>query len=67
MSSTPSDRPERIIRGIMIAVLVWGTILAAGAWTLNHDPRRPLVVLGCVLGFLGFWAAMLATRRRRSG
>jgi hypothetical protein len=59
--------PQRIIRGIMIAVLVWGAILAAGSWTLNHDPRRPMVVIGCVLAFLGFWKAMLATLGRRGG
>jgi hypothetical protein len=50
----------------MLAVLVWGAILAAGAWTFNHDIRRPLVVMACVLGFLGFWGAMLASRRRRT-
>ena len=44
---------------------VWMHALAVGAWTLNHDARRPLVVLACVFGFLGFWLAMLAARRRR--
>ena len=60
----PADAP-RIIRGIMLAVLVWGSLLAAGAWTFNHDIRRPIVVMVCVLGFLGFWGAMLSARRRR--
>jgi hypothetical protein len=36
-----------------------------GAWTLNHDARRPLIVLACVAAFLGFWLALLAARRRR--
>ena len=67
MSTPPPPDADRIIRGIMIAVLVWGSILAAGSWTLNHDPRRPVVVIGCVLAFLGFWKAMLAARRRRLG
>jgi len=49
----------------MIAIVVWGCLHAVGAWQLNHDPRRLLVVLGCVAGFLGFWLAMLAARRRR--
>jgi CHASE2 domain-containing sensor protein len=49
----------------MLAILAWGAIHAIGAWTLNHDARRPLVVLACVFGFLGFWLAMLAVRRRR--
>lgn len=56
---------EKILRGIMAAVFVWGAILAAGSWTFNHDVRRPIVVLACVLAFLGFWNAMLAGRRRR--
>lgn len=62
--SSPAD-PEKILRWIMVAVLVWGSILAAGSWTFNHDVRRPIVVLACVLGFLGFWNVMLAGRRRR--
>jgi hypothetical protein len=66
--STPSQPgPERIIRWIMIGVVAWGVFHAIGAWRLNHDPRRMLVVLGCVAAFLGFWAAMLAARTRRLG
>ena len=66
--TTPSAPPgaDRIIRWIMVAIVVWGGILAAGAWTLNHDVRRPIMVMGCVLAFLGFWLAMLRTLRRSS-
>ena len=67
-SSPPLPPPadaRRIIRGIMIAVLLWGAVLAAGSWTFNHDVRRPIVVLACVLAFLGFWGALLAARKRR--
>ena len=60
-----SSDAERLIRWIMLAIVAWGAIHAIGAWTLNHDARRPLVVLACVFGFLGFWLAMLAVRRRR--
>lgn len=67
MSESAPESSDRIIRGIMIAVLVWGAILAAGSWTLNHDIRRPIIVMGCVLAFLGFWLAALAVRRRRAG
>lgn len=49
----------------MVGIVVWGLFHAFGAWTFNHDARRPLVVLGCVAAFLGFWLAMLATLRRR--
>ncbi|NDC54220.1 MAG: hypothetical protein EBZ74_07965 [Planctomycetia bacterium] len=65
---TPPAPPgaEKIIRWIMVAIVIWGAILAAGAWTLNHDVRRPIMVMGCVLAFLGFWLAMLRTLRRSS-
>ena len=56
---------ERILRWIMVGIVIWGSIHALGAWTLNHDARRPVVVLVCVAGFLGFWLTMLAARRRR--
>jgi hypothetical protein len=56
---------ERMIRWIMLAIVGWGAVHAVGAWRFNHDARRPLVVLGCVLAFLGFWSLMLAARRRR--
>jgi hypothetical protein len=64
--ATPTAPPdaERIVRWIMLGILAWGLFHAIGAWRLNHDPRRMLVVLGCVAAFLGFWLAMLAARRR---
>ena len=67
MSDPASPSPpgaERIIAWIMVGIVVWGLFHAVGAWTLNHDVRRPLVVLACVAAFLGFWLVMLAARRR---
>lgn len=52
---------------IMAAVLVWGGVLAIGAYLYNHNPWRPIVVMGCVLAFLGFWGLMLVSRRARLG
>ena len=57
---------ERLIRWIMAAIVVWGAFHAFGAWQLNHDVRRPLIVLGCVAAFLGFWLVMLSIRSRRT-
>lgn len=54
-----------IIRWIVVAIVIWGVVLALGAWTLNWNPLRPLVVLACVGAFLGFWMTMLAVRQRR--
>ena len=64
-TSAPPPDAERLIRSIMLAIVAWGAIHAVGAWTLNFDFRRPLMVLACVFGFLGFWLAMLAVRRRQ--
>jgi len=65
-SATPSPPgAERILAWIMVALVVWGIFHAVGAWSLNHDARRPLIVLACVASFLGFWLALLAARRRR--
>ena len=68
MTAPASPSPpgaERILAWIMGGLFVWGVFHAVGAWTLNHDPRRPLVVIACVAAFLGFWLALLASRRRR--
>ena len=55
----------RIIRWVSLAILAWGMFHAVGAWRFNHDPARGVMVLVCVVGFLGFWLAMLAARQRR--
>lgn len=50
---------------IMVSVLGWGIFHAVGAYQFNHHPGRALMVLACVVGFLGFWGAMLWSRRKR--
>ena len=49
----------------MAAIVAWGLFHAVGAWMLNHDARRPLIVIACVAAFLGFWLSLLAARTRR--
>jgi len=49
----------------VLSVLTWGVFHAVGAYTLNHNPWRAVMVVGCVVAFLGFWGAMLASRRTR--
>ncbi len=56
---------NRLILLIMLAVLVWGSVLSYGAFRQSASLVRPLVTMGCVLGFLGFWLAMLNSRRGR--
>jgi CHASE2 domain-containing sensor protein len=63
-TSAPPPGAERMIRWIMLGIVAWGLFHAIGAWRLNHDPRRLLMVLACVAAFLGFWLAMLSAWRR---
>jgi len=61
---------------IMIAVAVWGGMLALGALLFGLDPEtgnvtysvnvwRGLIVFACVFGFLGLWIAALGTQRQK--
>lgn len=63
----PQSKPDtvRIIRWVVLGVLAWGIFHAVGAWRFNNNPLRAVVVMACVLGFLGFWLTMLAVRQRR--
>ena len=60
-----TDGSKRLIVAVMAGVAVWGTVLAIGAWRLNHNVWRAVLVGGCVAAFLGLWGAMLALRARR--
>jgi hypothetical protein len=73
MSDELADR-LRWLRYIMLAVLVWGSLIAVGALLFGYDEAtgdihfspslaRGAIVEGCVLGFLGLWW-WLAFRRR---
>ncbi len=54
------------MRWIMLAVLVWGLLLALGTFLFgrNQPLWRAAIVAGCTLAFLGLWVAALAVRRR---
>jgi protein-S-isoprenylcysteine O-methyltransferase Ste14 len=58
-------KPAQVMLLIVVAVLAWGVFHAVGAYSLNHNPWRAAMVMGCVIGFLCFWGAMLAARRAR--
>ena len=68
---------QRLTWIVMGAVGIWGSLLALGALLFGRDPQtgtitfsinplRGLIVFSCVGIFLGFWAAMLAVRARRT-
>ena len=69
-SKIPRSNPpgsKILIRWIFGGLTVWGIAQAIGAYSLNHDPRRPLIVLGCMAAFLGFWLVLLGTWQKRHG
>ena len=64
LSSQPG---VNMTRWIMLAVLVWGLLLALGTYLFggNQPALRAAIVAGCTLAFLGLWLAALAMRQRR--
>ena len=56
-----------ILRNIVIGLFVWGLALSLGAFIFRneHDYRKPLIIMGCVLFFVSFWSFMLWQRQRR--
>ncbi len=73
MSDEKADR-RRLLRIVILAVLVWGSVLAMGATLYGLDPTtggvqyspnvlRGCIVESCVLGFVGIWLLALARRR----
>ncbi|MCC9605388.1 hypothetical protein LOC68_23205 [Blastopirellula sp. JC732] len=62
---------KKLMAIIIGALAVWGVFLAVGVF-LNFsgeaadrfDLRRPVLVLGCTLGFLGIWLLLLWAKRR---
>lgn len=54
------SRPlDTITRIIMAALVIWGAILAIGAWRTGGDFRKPVIVMGCSVGFLLLWFLVL--------
>ncbi len=75
IASTPPRRARRGVVWIMMAVFVWGAILAAGTYLYRYEAepggighsraaRRTVLVLGCTGGFIAVWGAALAWRSR---
>jgi hypothetical protein len=63
----PSPPPHRVILYIMLAVFVWGGLLALGAYLSggNRQLLKADIILGCVAVFLGLWAILLRRRAKR--
>lgn len=52
---------------IMLAVLVWGALLALGSYLFGGTlpALRAAIVFGATVGFLGLWMGALTMRKRR--
>ena len=64
----PPSRPAvDPTRWIMLAVLLWGLILALGTYLFggNQPGLRATIVAACTLAFLALWWTALALRKRR--
>jgi hypothetical protein len=48
----------------MLAVLVWGGLLALGAYLYGGARQgiKAAIILGCVLAFLSIWALLLRSQ-----
>ena len=62
-----NEQRDVIIPYIVMGLLVWGALLALGAYLFRgqHDLRKPLIILACVGVFVGFWGLLLFFNRRR--
>lgn len=56
-----------LIVWIMLALLAWASVLAAGSYLYGQTLlwQRAAIILSSVLLFIAFWLGMLANRRRR--
>jgi hypothetical protein len=60
------SRRHRLLIGLIIlGVVAWGIFHAIGAYRLNDNPWRAVVVMACVGGFLGLWGLLLRQRARQ--
>ncbi len=64
--SSNSAPQNRAIYFIMLALVVWGGLLALGAFLFDFDIRKFFVVTGAVGLFLIFWLLLIVTHRRES-
>ncbi len=56
---------QRWIFWICLAVFLWGSVHALGAYLFNHRIERALMVMLCVDVFLGSWLALLLGRKAK--
>jgi hypothetical protein len=67
-SSNPAQSGSAALRWLMLAILIWGLLLALGTFLFggNQPLLKAGIVIGCTLAFIGLWAGALAARRGKS-
>lgn len=68
MNRQPSHS-RRTLAILMIGLTIWTALLAIGAFLYGYrqDIRKPIIVFGAMLLFLGVWGALLVLRSARNG
>lgn len=61
----PVPEMRWFIPAIVIGLVLWAILHAAGAYTFNQNPWRAVVVLASFGLFLAWWWWLLRSRRRR--
>lgn len=66
MNRQPSHS-RRNLAILMIGLIVWTAVLATGAFFFGYrqDVRKPIIVFGAMLLFLGVWVTLLVFRSAR--
>lgn len=73
LTSDEALQRRRMLRFVMLAVLIWGSVLAMGVLLFGIDPGtgsigyspniwRGLIFEACVLAFVGGWWLLVRTR-----
>jgi protein-S-isoprenylcysteine O-methyltransferase Ste14 len=62
--SDSEPQPGTITNFIMVAVFVWGLVLAVGVLVARKSWLGFAIVAGCTVVFLGIWKLLLVSRKR---
>jgi hypothetical protein len=72
-NTDPAKTQKTVLAILTVALLGWGIYHAVGAYfggfggeNLQHDFRRSLVVLACMVVFLSIWWALLLLQKPRN-
>lgn len=63
--SDPASRSRALLNAIMLAVLIWGLLLALGVRVYRGSWLGAAIVAGCTVLFVGSWWLLLYMRETR--